>query len=79
MRHAGVLVMSSEADIGRVSASELFSQQQTCKWIPNGLFTYITLAGAPLQGPEPSSLCCATAEYMNSTQSFLSIDFKTLN
>ena len=42
MRHAGVLVMSSEADIGRVSASELFSQQ-TCKWIPNGLFTYITL------------------------------------
>ena len=50
MRHAGVLVMSSEADIGRVSASELFSQQ-TCKWIPNGLFTYITLARAPLQGP----------------------------
>ena len=48
MRHAGVLVTSSEADIGRVSASELFSQQ-TCKWIPNGLFTYITLAGAPLQ------------------------------
>ena len=48
MRHAGVLVMSSEADIGRVSASELFSQQ-TCKWIPNGLFTYITLARAPPQ------------------------------
>ena len=52
MRHAGVLVMSSEADIGRVSASELFSQQ-TCKWIPNGLFTYITLARAPPQGPAP--------------------------
>ena len=55
MRHAGVLVMSSEADIGRVSASELFSQQQTCKWIPNGLFTYITLAGAPPQGPAPQT------------------------
>ena len=25
------------------------TNSQTCKWIPNGLFTYITLAGAPLQ------------------------------
>ena len=35
-------------------ASELFSQQ-TCKWIPNGLFTYITLPCAPLQGPAPQT------------------------
>ena len=35
-------------------ASELFSQQ-TCKWIPNGLFTYITLPRAPLQGPAPQT------------------------
>ena len=57
MRHAGVLVMSSEADIGRVSASELFSQQ-TCKWIPNGLFTYITLARAPLQARHHQPIRC---------------------
>ena len=35
-------------------ASELFSQQ-TCKWIPNGLFTYITLPRAPLQGRAPQT------------------------